>query len=93
MSLKIEGLSKSFGEKKLFSDFSYSFSDTGVYVIKGESGAGKTTLLRMIAPLPGRKLSALFFPIRRFAMRLWWQVRMPALPISVSAIRRWVRCL
>lgn len=51
MSLKIEGLSKSFGEKKLFSDFSYSFSDTGVYVIKGESGAGKTTLLRMIAGL------------------------------------------
>lgn len=51
MSLRIENLNKSFGTKVIFSDFSYSFSDTGIYVIRGESGAGKTTLLRIIAGL------------------------------------------
>ena len=49
MSVKIEGLHKSFGDKIILSDFSFSFSDTGLYVIRGESGTGKTTLLRMIA--------------------------------------------
>ena len=49
MSLEIKNLSKSFGEKELFSGFSYAFSDKGIYVIKGDSGIGKTTLLRIIS--------------------------------------------
>lgn len=51
MSLVIKNLTKSFGEKLLFSNFSYSFGENGLYVLKGESGAGKTTLLRIIAGL------------------------------------------
>ena len=51
MSVKIEGLSKSFGKKKILTDLSLTFPDTGIYVIRGESGAGKTTLLRIIAGL------------------------------------------
>ena len=51
MSLKISNLTKSFDKKSILKDFSYSFNDNGIYVIKGESGAGKTTLLRMIAGL------------------------------------------
>ena len=51
MSLKIHDLSKSFGQKTIFTGFSYDFSDTGVYILRGKSGIGKTTLLRIIAGL------------------------------------------
>jgi len=49
MNLEIKNLSKSFGEKEIFSGFSYAFLDKGIYVIKGDSGIGKTTLLRIIS--------------------------------------------
>ena len=51
MSLVIKNLTKRFDSKQLFSDFSYSFQDTGIYALVGESGIGKTTLLRMIGGL------------------------------------------
>ena len=51
MSLEIKNLSKAFGQKTIFSEFSYSFSDKGIYILRGKSGIGKTTLLRIIAGL------------------------------------------
>ena len=51
MSLTIKNLFKSFDKKEIFKDFSYSFSDRGIYALSGESGIGKTTLLRIIAGL------------------------------------------
>ena len=51
MALKIKNLYKSFGEKKVFEDFSYSFTDNGLYALLGNSGIGKTTLLRIIGGL------------------------------------------
>ncbi len=48
MNLKVRIVSKAFGEKKIFDNFSFDFSSAGLYVISGESGVGKTTLLRII---------------------------------------------
>ena len=51
MSLKLENLKKSFGDKLLFGDLSYEFENSGIYALVGKSGCGKTTLLRMISGL------------------------------------------
>ena len=45
--LEIKNLTKSFGKKEIFSDFSYRFPERGLYRIKGDSGVGKTTHLRL----------------------------------------------
>lgn len=51
MAIIIENLTKYFGGKKIFDDFSFSFPTKGVCALIGKSGVGKTTLLRMIAGL------------------------------------------
>ena len=51
MSLKICSITKKYGDKTIFTDFSYDFDDKGIYAITGMSGIGKTTLLRMICGL------------------------------------------
>ncbi len=51
MSLVINNLTKSFGEKIIFKNLSLDFDEKGSYAIFGESGIGKTTLLRIIAGL------------------------------------------
>lgn len=51
MALELRNLTKNFGEKKIFEDFSYEFSSTGIYAVIGDSGVGKTTFLRIIAGL------------------------------------------
>ena len=49
--MKIENISKSFGGKRVLSDFSLSIPENEMTVITGQSGCGKTTLLRIIADL------------------------------------------
>ena len=51
MSLKLNNLTKKFGRKVIFENFSYEFNDCGIYILRGKSGVGKTTLLRMISGL------------------------------------------
>ena len=48
--LHIRNLSKGY-DHPVIRDFSYSFNDKGLYLLRGESGIGKTTLIRLIAGL------------------------------------------
>ena len=53
MSLILENISKTFDGKEIINNFSYRFSDKGIYAITGQSGIGKTTLLKIISGLDG----------------------------------------
>jgi len=48
MTLIIENLSKSFGDKAVFQDVSFTIEKGEIVCIKGKSGEGKTTLLRCL---------------------------------------------
>ena len=49
MSIVLNHIDKSFGEKQIFQDFNYQIKDEMILGISGPSGVGKTTLLRMLA--------------------------------------------
>ena len=49
--IEIKGLTKSYGEKTVFENLSFSFRKGSRAVLTGPSGVGKTTLLRVIAGL------------------------------------------
>ena len=51
MALRLENISKSFGDKKVLDGLSLAFPEKGISVIMAPSGTGKTTLLRIIAGL------------------------------------------
>ena len=50
-NLSLTNICKSYGDQQVLCDFSYSFPETGLFHLQGESGKGKTTLLRIIAGL------------------------------------------
>ena len=47
----IEKITKKYGNRTLFENFSCQLGETGIYGIVGESGLGKTTLLNIISSL------------------------------------------
>ena len=49
--IRLNNISKSFGDQKILNDFSYSFKNNGLYLLYGPSGSGKTTLLNIIMGL------------------------------------------
>lgn len=46
--LRFEGLDKSYGERKIFHNISYSLN-CGVYALQGSNGIGKSTLLKLLS--------------------------------------------
>ena len=51
MKIRINNLTKKYGDKIVFENYSNTFDFDGILLIKGASGLGKTTLMRMIAGL------------------------------------------
>ncbi|MBO0487902.1 amino acid ABC transporter ATP-binding protein [Vagococcus fluvialis] len=49
--IKIKGLSKSFGDKKILDNVNVSIAENSILTLVGPSGGGKTTLLRCLAGL------------------------------------------
>lgn len=49
--LQCENLSIRYDDNILINSFSYSFKESGCYIITGESGSGKTTLLKLLCGL------------------------------------------
>ena len=47
-TVELENISKSYGEKRLISNFTYNFLKTDRIGLVGPNGAGKTTLLKML---------------------------------------------
>lgn len=46
--MRINNITKKYGDKVIFENFAYLFKDNKINVIMGESGCGKTTLLNII---------------------------------------------
>ena len=46
--IEVNGLTKSYGKKNLFSDLSFALPPNGIVGVIGPNGAGKTTLFRLI---------------------------------------------
>ena len=51
MSIRVEGVSRSFGEMKAVDDVSFTVNPGELVALLGPSGGGKSTLLRIIAGL------------------------------------------
>ena len=51
MKIIVENISKSYGEKAVLRDVSFTVPEGGTLVLTGDSGSGKTTLLRLILGL------------------------------------------
>ena len=47
--IKIGNITKIYGKRRIFSDFSCSLPDKGIVCLLGSSGSGKSTLLNMIS--------------------------------------------
>lgn len=49
--IKVSKLSKKFGQREIFNNFSFAIEEGEFVAITGESGSGKTTLLNLISLL------------------------------------------
>jgi len=54
MSLKVENVSKTYGDKEVVKSISFTMEKPGVFGLLGSNGAGKTTTIRMILGIIGK---------------------------------------
>ena len=50
-NIELKDIKFSYGEKLIFSEFSYNFQANNIYVVMGENGSGKSTLINLILGL------------------------------------------
>lgn len=74
--IEIKNLHKSFGEEKIFDDFSLTISQGEFVTVAGASGTGKTTLLNIIGALENYDEGEVLFKGKRIKTskekRLFW---------------------
>ena len=51
MSIALDRVNLSYGDKRVLQEFSITFPDRGIIALQGPSGCGKTTLLRLLGGL------------------------------------------
>ncbi len=66
--ININNLSKSFGEKVVFNNLSFSLEKNKILVILGPSGCGKSTLLNIIGGIDKNTMVQLIFLTIKFPM-------------------------
>lgn len=49
MKLEINNISKSYENKPVFSNLSFTFESDNLYLLEGKNGAGKSTLLNILS--------------------------------------------
>lgn len=54
MALKVENVSKTYGDKEVVKSISFTMEKPGVFGLLGSNGAGKTTTIRMILGIIGK---------------------------------------
>ena len=61
MDIRLESVTKSFGEKRVIQKTSFTIKSGNFTTLLGPSGCGKTTLLRMIAGLESPDTGDIYF--------------------------------
>ena len=87
--LQIEHLSKSFGDKVLFSDISFGLSDSQRVALIARNGMGKTTLLNIITGIETADSGSISM---RKDLRIGYLPQHPVLPPDLSILDACLRC-
>ncbi|MBR6477973.1 MAG: ABC transporter ATP-binding protein [Lachnospiraceae bacterium] len=87
--MELEGLSKSYGGKKVVDSFSLKMEKGHIYGLIGPNGAGKTTVMKMMAGLTGPDCGSMKFfgseNLDKMRERMSFIIEEPYMDLSMSA--------